>query len=325
MKTNEHDSIQEKSKDPRVLELFNWIRSNPLPSQLEILFDVAECEVENRDLNELLSNARKHIDALELNLAAISLDKPKNILKVVFAENDLQSCVTGMEVRLKGEKPEINISEAINGWAMMTAHLEDVIVQLAKEKSENAKLSNQLAAAQRGILIAHDIHCVMTNNDPSFQFSSTDPKIKYLADELARIPGLTLDMAVDRWAAFNLIVDELKLELERYKDDSRWKNFAANINAETALDLNGEKVVRYKTESTRGKKGVSGKKYITNEIKDLVFKWCTENRREQIYRNLFSIDIGKLLVKEPDMKARKAETIARFVKGWEKENNFQRG
>lgn len=230
-----------------------------------------------------------------------------------------------MEALIKGSNPALTIGEATNGWAMIMVKLGGAVAQIKDARKVNAELAAHLAAAQRGILTAHDVPSVMTNIDPSFQFSTTDSRTKLVAEKYAKTPGLTLDMAVDRWAAFSLDVAELRLELERYKEDSKRKHFAANVNAGTALDLHGEKVVRYKTESARGIKGVAGKKRKTDEVSDAIFKWCDAHRREQIYRNLFAIDIGKLLVKEEVMQARKAETLARFVKNWEREKKFQRG
>lgn len=109
-------------------------------------------------------------------------------------------------------------------------------------------------------------------------------------------------------------------------EDSKKKRFAANVNAGAALDLHGAKVVRHKKDSKRGKEGVAGKKRRTNEVRDAVFKWCDENRREHLYCKKFANDIVKwFFLKDPVMKVRKAETLVGFVKDWEKENNFQRG
>lgn len=324
MKTIEHDLIQNKFKDPRSLDVFNGLLSNPKRTFMEALFEVAECAVENYDLHETLTMAKAHIDGLELKLAALSWDKPSDVLKSVFNEHNLMSRVNDMEAGIKGKYPALTIDEATHGWAMMSVQLCDALAQLTKARNTNVELATQLAAAQRGILTAHDAPFVMINNDPSFQFGATNQSIKLLAEEFVKIPSLTLDMAVDRWAANSLAVDELRLELERYKDDSRRKSFAANVNAETALELNRHKGVRYKTESDRGIKGVIGKKTKTNKVRDAVFKWCGTHRQENIYCNLFSTDIGKLLVKEEVMKSRKVETLAGFVKEWEKESNFQR-
>ena len=165
----------------------------------------------------------------------------------------------------------------------------------------------------------------MTNIDPSFQFSTTDSRTKLVAEKFAKIPGLTLDMAVDRWAAFSLDVAELRLELERYKEDSKKKRFAANVNAEAALELHGAKVVRHQKDSKRGKEGVAAKRRRTNEVRDAVFKWCDENRRDHLHCSDSATYIVKwFFLKDPVMKMRKAEALVGFVRAWEKENNFRR-
>lgn len=326
MQSPEVNLIQEKSKDPRVLEVFNALRANPKNTLIETLFDVAVFTVKYSDIHEMLTEAKKHIDVLELKLAALSGDRPDDVLKAVFDEHDLKSRANDMEGRIKGTYPALTIDEATNGWAMMTVHLRDALSQLTEARNANAELATQLAAAQRGILTTHDIPSVISNNDPSFQFSATDPRIKFLAEEVARIPGLTLDMAVDRWATFSLGVAELRLELKRYQEDSKKKRFAANVNAETALDLHGAKVVRHKNDSKRGKEGVAGKKRRTNQVRDAVFKWCDGNRRDHLHCSDSATYIVKwFFLKDPVMKMRKAETLVGFVRAWEKENNFRRG
>ena len=323
MKTNEHDLTQEMSKDPRVLEVFNALRANPKITLNEVLFDYAVVVVEYIDIQEMLTEAKKQNNALELNLAAISGNNKNDILKSVFNENDLKSRVNEEEGRIKGVFPELTICEATNGWAMMTIHLRDAFTLLKEVRCSNAELANQLAAAQRGILTGHDVTSVITNNDPYFQYSATNPRIKFLAEEFTKIPGMTLNMAVDRWATFSLGVAELRLELERFKEDLTKKRFAANANADAAMDLHGKKVVRFKTDSTKGIKGVAGKIKRTIEVKEAVFKWCDENRKK--YPRWFAINIAEsLLVDEPVMKERKKAKLASFVKEWEKENNFQR-
>jgi hypothetical protein len=324
MQSPEVDLIQEKSNDPRVLEVFNALRANPKNTLVETLFKAAVVVVENDDLHEKLTGARTHIDALELELAALAGDKPNDVLKAVLDEHDLKSRVNEMEAMIKGSNPALTIGEATNGWAMTMVQLGGAVAQLKDARNANAELTIQLAAAQRGILTAHDLPSAMTNNDPSFQYSATDPRIKFLVEEFANIPGLTLNMAVDRWAMYSLDLAELRLELERYQKDSQKKRFAANVNAETALDLNGAKVVRHKTDSKRGKDGVAGKKKKTNEVKDAVFKWCDEHRRVTPNRNLFASDIGELLKNEPVMHARKVDTLTGFVRQWEMEKKFQR-
>lgn len=325
MKSPELDLIHEKSKDPRVMEVFNALRANPKNTLMETFFDVAVFAVENCDLREMLTEAKKQIGELELKLAALSGDKAHDILKAVINEHGRKSRIVELEGRIKETYPALTITEATNGWAMMASHLRDAVAQLADANNANAELAAQLAAAQRGIFTAQDLPYVMNNTDSSFQFRGTDPRIKFLAEELAKLPGLTLEMAVDRWAMFSLGVAELRLEIERYKEDSKKKRFAANVNAETALDLHGAKVVRHRKDSKRGKEGVAGKKVKTNSVKEEVFNWCDANRGGPIFRNLFAKDIGELLVKEEVMKARKAEMLARFVKNWEREKNFHRG
>ena len=324
MKLQELDLFQEKSNDPRVLEVFNALRANPKNTLVETLFKAAVVVVENDDLHEKLTGARTHIDALELELAALAGDKPNDVLKAVLDEHDLKSRVNEMEAMIKGSNPALTIGEATNGWAMTMVQLGGAVAQLKDARNANAELTIQLAAAQRGILTAHDLPSVMTNNDPSFQYSATDPRIKFLVEEFANIPGLTLNMAVDRWAMYSLDLAELRLELERYQEDSKKKRFAANANAATALDLHGAKVVRHRTDSKRGKDGVAGKKKKTNEVKDAVFKWCDEHRRVTPNRNLFASDIGELLKNEPVMNARKVDMLTGFVRKWEKEKKFQR-
>ena len=325
MHSPEVDLFQEKSKDPRALEVFNALRVNPRNTLTGTLFDVAVFAAENGDLHGMLTEAKKHIDVLELKLAALSGDRPDDVLKAVFDEHDLKSRANEMEGRIKGTYPALTIDEATNGWAMMTVHLRDALAQLTDARNANAELVTQLAAAQRGILTAHDLPSVMTNNDPSFQYSATDPRIKFIAEEFAKTPGLTLDMAVDRWATFSLGVAELRLELERYEEDSKKKRFAANVNAETALDLHGAKVVRHTNDSKRGKEGVAGKKRRTSEVRDAVFKWCDENRRDHLHCSDSATYIVKwFFLKDPVMKMRKAETLVGFVRAWEKENNFRR-
>ena len=323
MKSPELNLIQEKSKDPRVLEIFNTLRANPKNTIMETLFDVAVFAVENIDLREILTKAKEHIDLLELKLAAFSVEKHDDILKAVVDELNLQSRTKEMEGRIKGTYPALTIDEATNGWAMMTIHLRDAVAQLTDARNANAELATQLAAAQRGILTAHDLPSVMTNNDPSFQYCATDPRIKFLAEEFAKIPGLTLDMAVDRWAMHSLSVSELRLELERYKEDSKKKRFAANVNAEAALDLHDKKAVLFGKDSNRGDKGVIGKKIKTDEVRDAVLKWCDANRAGPIYHNLFAKDIGVLLgneqvMKEQVIRGRKAAKLASFVSEWDK-------
>ena len=325
MQSPELDLIQEKSKDPRILEVFHTLRANAKNTLVETLFDVAVFAVENADLHELLTVAKTHIDGLELKLAALSGDTSNGILKAVSNEHDLKLRVNEIVGRIKGTHPALTIDEAINGWAMMTVHLREAVAQLTDARNANAEFATQLAAAQMGILTAHDLPSVITNNDPCFQFGATNPRIKFLAEEFAKIPGLTLDMAVDRWVTFSLGFSELRLEVERYKEDSQKKRFAANVNAATALDLHGAKVVRHKKDSKRGKEGVAGKKKRTNEVRDAVFKWCDEHRRVTPSRNLFASDIGKLLKNEPLMNARKLDTLTGFVRRWEEENKFQRG
>lgn len=325
MKSPELDLFQEKSNDPRVLEVFNALRANPKNTLVETLFKAAVVVVENDDFHEKLTGARTHIDALELELAALVGDKPNDVLKAVLDEHDLKSRVNDMEAMIKGSNPALTIGEATNGWAMIMVQLGGAVAQLKDARKVNAELAAQLAAAQRGILTAHDLPSVMTNNDPSFQYSDTDQRIKFLAEKFAKIPGLTLDMAVDRWAMHSLGVSELRLELERYKEDSKKKRFAANVNAEAALDLHGAKVVRHQKDSKRGKEGVAGKKRRTNEVRDAVFKWCVENRRDHLHCSDSAAYIVKwFLLKDPVMKMRKAETLVGFVRAWEKENNFRR-
>lgn len=325
MKSPELNLIQEKSKDPRVLEIFNALRANPKNTITEILFDVAVFAVENIDIREILTKAKEHIDLLELKLAALSGEKPEVILKAVVDEVDLQSRTNEMVGRIKGTYPALTIDEATNGWAMMTVHLRDAVVQLTDAKNANAELETQLAAAQRGILTAHDLPSVMTNNDPSLQYSDTDPRIKFLAEEFAKIPGLTLDMAVDRWAVHSLGVSELRLELERHKEDSLKKRFAANVNAKSALELHGAKVVRHEKDSKKGRDGVAGKKIKTNAVRDAVFKWCVDHRREYPYCKYFAINIAEwYLAKDPIMKIRATTTLRDHVVAWEKQNNFER-
>ena len=318
MQLSEVDLIQEKSKDPRVLEVFNALRANPRNTLMETLFDVAVFAVENGDLHGMLAEATKQIDDLEVKLVALSGEKSNDILEVVSNEHDLKLRVNEMEGRIKETYPELTIDEATKAWAKMNVHLGDVVAQLTEARNANAELATQFAAAQRGILTAHGVPSVITNNDPSFQFSATNPHIKFLVEELASIPGLTLGMAVDRWATFSLGVAELRLELERYKEDSKKKRFAANVNAGAAMDLHGEKVIRYKTRSAIGKKVVIGKQIKTDEVRDAVFKWCDANRAGPIYRNLFAKDIGKLLGKEQVIRGRKAAKLASFVSEWDK-------
>lgn len=327
MKLQELDLFQEKSNDPRVLEVFNALRANPKNTLVETLFKAAVVVVENDDLHEKLTGARTHIDALELELAALAGDKPNDVLKAVLDEHDLKSRVNEMEAMIKGSNPALTIGEATNGWAMTMVQLGGAVAQLKDARNANAELTIQLAAAQRGILTAHDLPSVMTNNDPSFQYSATDPRIKFLVEEFANIPGLTLDMAVDRWAMYSFGLSELRLELERYKEDSKKKRFAANVNAGAAMDLHGEKVIRYKTRSAIGKKGVIGKQIKTDEVRDAVFKWCDANRAGPIYHNLFAKDIGELLgneqvMKEQVIRGRKAAKLASFVSKWDKQKKL---
>lgn len=329
MKSPELDLFQEKSNDPRVLEVFNALRANPSSTLMGTLFDVAVFAVENGDLHGMLTEATKQIDDLEVKLVALSGEKSNDILEAVSNEHDLKLRVNEMEGHIKETYPALTVDEATKAWAKMNVLLGNMVAQLTDARYANAELATQLTAAQRGILTAHDLPSVMTNNDPSFQYSATDPHIKFLAEEFAKIPGLTLDMAVDRWATFSLGVSELRLEIERYKEDSQKKRFAANVNAETALDLHGAKVVRHRKDSKRGKEGVAGKKVKTNAVKDEVFNWCDANRAGPIYRNLFAKDIGELLgneqvMKEQVIKARKAETLAGFVRDWEKEKNYRK-
>lgn len=325
MKSPELNLSQEKSKDPRVLEIFNALRANPKNTIMETLFDVAVFAVENIDLREILTKAKEHIDLLELKLAALSGEKSDDILKAVVNELDLQSRTNEMEGRIKGTYPALTIDEATNGWAMMTIHLRDAVAQLTDARYANAELATQLAAAQRGILTAHDRPSVMTNNDPSFQYSATDPRIKFLVEEFAKIPGLTLDMAVDRWAMYSFGLSELRLELERYKEDSKKKHFAANANAEAALELHGAKVVRHERDSKKGMDGVAGKKMKTIAVRDAVFKWCNDHRREYPYCKYFAINIAEwYLAKDPTMKIRATTTLRDHVIDWGKQNNFER-
>lgn len=329
MKKNEHDLTQEMSKDPRVLEVFNALRANPRNTLMGTLFDVAVFAVENGDLHGMLTEATRRIGDLEVKLIALSGEKSNDILEAVSDEHDLKLRVNEMEGHIKETYPALTVDEAIKAWAKMNVLLGNMVAQLTEARNANAELATQFEAAQRGILTAHDLPSVMTNNDPSFQYSATDPRIKFLAEEFAKIPGLTLDIAVDRWAMYSLDISELRLELERYKEDSKKKRFAANVNAETALDLHDKKAVRFKKYSIRGDKGVIGKQIKTNEVRDAVFKWCEANRAGPIYRNLFAKGIGKLLsneqvMKEHVIKARKAGTLAGFVRDWEKEKNYRR-
>lgn len=325
MQSPEVDLIQEKSKDPRVLEVFNALRANPSNTFMGTLFDVAVFAVENGDLHGMLTEATKQIDDLEVKLVALSGEKSNDILEALSNEHDLKLRVNEMEGHIKETYPALTVDEATKAWAKMNVLLGNMVAQLTDARYANAELATQLAAAQRGILTAHDLPSVMTNNDPFFQYSATDPRIKFLAEEFARVPGLTLDMAVDRWAMHSLDLAELRLELERYQEDSKKKRFAANVNAETALDLHGAKVVRHQKDSKRGKEGVAGKKMKTNAVKDAVFKWCDEHRREYPYYKYFAINIAEwYLAKDPVMKIRAATSLRDYVIDWEEQNNFER-